>query len=69
MYNRNLGHRTCHFIQCRNFTRTKSQNTRSPLEATDNQAVRQSPPLVPAVLRLENYHLDHGAIHVYPRCC
>lgn len=28
------------------------------LEAPDNQAVRQSPPSVPALLRLEDYHLD-----------
>lgn len=30
------------------------------LEAPDNQAVRQSPPSVPALLRLEDYHLDPG---------
>lgn len=72
MYNIKFGHRTWHFIWCRNFMRTKSQNTRSFLEAPDNQAVRQSPPWVPALLRVKNYYLildQKENISVSSRCC
>lgn len=41
--------------------RTKSPNTRSPLEATDNQAVRQSPPSVPAMPRFRELPFASGA--------
>lgn len=40
MYNVKFGHRTWHFTPCRNFVRTKSQSTRSYLEA--RQSGRQT---------------------------